>query len=170
MQLSDESVFERVFLDYWEKMFNICFHFTRDADVSEELVQEIFRSVWERRESLGLRGEIGPYLTRAARLKSFEHLRNAAIRERNLAAIRDVTSPAVNYTENTVHYNALIEQIHHVVNALPEQCRKVFRLSREHGMNNKQIAHSLAISEKTVENQLTKALRVLRLHLDRHNS
>lgn len=170
MWLSDERVFERIFLDYWEKMFNICFHFTRCSDVSEELVQEIFRAVWERRETIELHGEIGPYLTRAARLKSFEHLRNVAIREKNLAEVLYTTSCADNYTENLVHYNALTEQLQCVVNALPEQCQKVFRMSREQGMNNKQIAHSLAISEKTVESQITKALRLLRLHLDTYNS
>lgn len=170
MHLSDESVFERIFLDYWEKMYNICFHFTRDTDVSEELVQEIFRSVWERRDAIALQGEISPYLTRAARLKSFEYLRNAAIRERNLEEVRYASSPGDNYTEQLVHFNALTDQVHRIVEALPEQCRKVFRMSRESGMNNKQIARSLAISEKTVENQITKALRTLRVHLETYNS
>ncbi|SEI38796.1 RNA polymerase sigma-70 factor, ECF subfamily [Dyadobacter sp. SG02] len=165
MRLNDESVFERIFLEYWERMYDICFHFVGDRAVAEELVQDIFRSLWERRDSLLIDTGIENYLVKAARLKSFEHLRNTAIETRNLREISYSASAAGNHTENLVYYNALTEQVGRIVNALPEQCQKVFRMSRENGMNNKQIAHSLAISEKTVENQITKALRTLRLHL-----
>lgn len=165
MRLNDESVFERIFLEYWEKMYNICCHFTCDGAVAEELVQDIFRSLWERRDNLLIDTGIENYLVRAARLKSFEYLRNNATETRNLLEIAYTTPVAENHTENLIYYNALTEQIGRIVNALPEQCQRVFRMSRENGMNNKQIAHSLAISEKTVENQITKALRTLRLHL-----
>jgi RNA polymerase sigma-70 factor (ECF subfamily) len=165
MRLNDESVFERIFLEHWERMYNICFHFVGNTAVAEELVQDIFRSLWERRDNLLIDTGIENYLVRAARLKSFEHLRNAATETRNLREISYATSVAENQTENLVYYNALTEQVGRIVSALPEQCQRVFRMSRENGMNNKQIAHSLAISEKTVENQITKALRTLRLHL-----
>ncbi|SDF79318.1 RNA polymerase sigma-70 factor, ECF subfamily [Dyadobacter soli] len=165
MRLNDESVFERIFLGYWERMYNICFRFVGDSAVAEELVQDIFRSLWERRDSLLIDTGIENYLVRAARLKSFEYLRNTAVETRNLREMAFTTSSYENHTENLVHYNALSEQVGRIVNALPEQCQRVFRMSRENGMNNKQIAHSLAISEKTVENQITKALRTLRLHL-----
>lgn len=165
MRLNDESVFERIFLEYWEKMYNTCFHFTGDGAIAEELVQDIFRSLWERRDNLLIDNGIENYLVRAARLKSFEYLRNAAIETRNLREISYTTPATENHTENLIYYNALTEQVGRIVNALPEQCQRVFRMSRENGMNNKEIAHSLAISEKTVENQITKALRTLRLHL-----
>lgn len=165
MRLNDESVFERIFLEHWERMYNICFHFVGDTAVAEELVQDIFRSLWERRDNLLIDIGVENYLVRAARLKSFEHLRNTAIEARNLREISYAAPAAENHTENLVYYNALTEQVGRIVGALPEQCQKVFRMSRENGMNNKQIAHSLAISEKTVENQITKALRTLRLHL-----
>ena len=68
-------------------------------------------------------------------------------------------------TEKHVAFNFLTKEIASLVEKLPERCKLVYRLSRENGMNNRQIASSLLLSEKTVENQLTKALSFIRQHL-----
>lgn len=162
---SDESSFEQLFEKYWERLYNICFHYLLDSDIAAELVQDIFRSIWERRDTLLVKTSMENYLVRAARLKAFEHLRNVSIQKRNFEEVGYLSVGSDNYTENQVYYDALSEKVSNVVSELPPQCQKVYRLSREQGMNNRQIALSLDISEKTVENQITRALRVLRTEL-----
>lgn len=157
--------FEAVYNQFWRKVFNISFHHTADRHVSEELVQEIFKSLWERRETLKIEGSIENYLSRAARLKVAEHFRNQAIRARNLQdAIQDHPL-AENTTQQMLDLHFLDERITALVDQLPSHCRQVYVMSRREGLSNTQIASSMSISEKTVENQIGRALSYLRKRL-----
>lgn len=163
----DKESFRRIYDLHWKTVFGICYHQTGDADTSKEMVQEIFCSLWERWETLQVEGPLENYLARAAKYKVIDHYR-----KKSKTAIY-ANTPAVsscdsyeNCTENDVLYRALSDKVGHLVDQLPCQCRLVYKMSREQGLNASEIATALLISEKTVKNHLTKALNYLKNELE----
>lgn len=80
----NETTFTEIYNNYWEKVFTICYKHTDDLEVAKELVQDIFKSLWERRHSLEINTSYERYLLRSAKLKVFEHIRNKQLRSRNV--------------------------------------------------------------------------------------
>ena len=162
----DKESFRRIYDLHWKNVFGICYHQTRDAVVSEEIVQEIFCSLWERRESLQIDGPLENYLARAAKFKLIDHYRKKAKTPVCADSLATAACSAFeNCTENDVLYHALSDKVGDLVDKLPCQCRLVYKMSREKGLDTKQIAAALLISEKTVKNHLTKALGFLKAAL-----
>ncbi|REA64329.1 RNA polymerase sigma-70 factor [Dyadobacter luteus] len=162
----DRESFRRIYDLHWKNVFGICYHQTQDAVVAEEIVQEIFCSLWERRESLEIEGPLENYLARAAKFKLIDYYRRKAkapIHTDSAAALPCYSSE--NCTENDVLYHALSDKVGNLVDQLPCQCRMVYKMSREKGLTTKEIAADLLISEKTVKNHLTKALSFLKSEL-----
>lgn len=156
--------FEAIYNLHWGSVYAVCYNNIKDAEPAKELVQDIFKSLWERREELQLENA-GSYLIRAAKLKTFEYIRNKISRQQHIDIKLRYTADTTNCTEEHVLYNELKDKIYSVVETLPSQCRRVYKMSREKGMSNKEIACSLFISERAVEYHITKALSVLKLNL-----
>jgi len=162
----DQNTFKILYDQYWEKVFGTCYNHCKDVELSYEMVQEIFCSLWERRDVLTVEGSIENYLVKAAKYKVIDYFRKKAnqvvlVEEEELESVCNSEC----CTENDVLYHLLNERVGNLVDQLPCQCRQVYRLSREQGLDTKEIASALLISEKTVKNHLTKALTVLRLSL-----
>jgi RNA polymerase sigma-70 factor (family 1) len=161
----DESSFRQLYLQYWEKVFAVCFNNIRDTEVSKGMVQEIFKSLWERKDELEITTSVERYLLRAAKFKVFEYLRNSKSREENTQRALSNYCHSTECTENDVMYNCLKQQVDHLVDTLPCQCKNVFKMSREQGLTNKEIASALLISERAVEYHITRALTTLKANL-----
>jgi RNA polymerase sigma factor (sigma-70 family) len=129
------------------------------------MTQDIFRSLWERREVLEINVPPERYLVRAAKFKVFEYLRNVSNRERHLDIIKQESAFHSYATEEQVMYSTLSTQIAGLIDGLPNRCRQVFRMSREEGFTNKEIAKILSITERAVEYHIARALDTLRLRL-----
>lgn len=158
------DTFETIYNLYWDKVYAVCYNNLREQEPAKELVQDIFKSLWERRDELQLEN-VSHYLIRAAKFKTFEYIRNKVSRQEHLDhKLRDIAQ-AANSTEEHVMFNELKDKVGSVVETLPTQCRRVYKMSREKGMSNKEIAFSLFITERAVEYHITKALSVLKLNL-----
>lgn len=168
--LKNPKDFEFFYNKYAKQMYRLCYHYSEDIETSKEIVQDIFKSIWERKNELVIETSIESYLMRAAKLKVFQHARDLANHTKHLECILKNTSKSNNCAENQVLYNSLSEQVNLLIDKLPSRCKEVYGLSREKGISNKQIASTLLISEKTVEKHLSKALRFLRNNLKEYQS
>lgn len=163
--LKTKENFEVAYRQYAKKLCRIAYNQIRDEVIVEGIVHNVFISLWERRETLSIKGPIENYLIRAVKLAVLDYIRTQINHRKHLLCSLAGHGEMRNFTEEELNFNELTERVDHLVDKLPCQCRKVYRLSREKGKNTKQIASKLLIAEKTVEAHLTKALKFLRVHL-----
>ena len=160
----DEKAFGLLFKSQYESLCRRAYTLLNDMDEAEETVQQVFIGVWEKRKEMQVTESINAYLSKAvhnASLNKIKHL-NVRLRYSREEQIRFENDPPV--TEIS-HADELKTRISAAIESLPEQCRLIFKLSRFEEMKYAEIAAQLGISIKTVENQMGKALKVLRSKL-----
>ncbi|MDQ0108996.1 RNA polymerase sigma-70 factor (ECF subfamily) [Chitinophaga terrae (ex Kim and Jung 2007)] len=156
------EAFAEIYERYWKPMLAIAYLHSRDKTIAEEIVQEVFISLWNRRKDI-LIDNISAYLATAVRLSVFKQY---VRQQRRSELAGQVAAPAVTtWDEEKIHTRFLQQQINGIVERLPEKCRMVFKLSRTEGLTTREIACRMGIAEKTAEAHLTKALKELKLKL-----
>lgn len=163
--LPDEKALRSLIDAHWQDLLAYCQHYTQDTEASRELVQDIFCSLWDRRSDLRLEINVEHYLFAAARNKIARYYRNKYSEERRHREAVSRFSEETDDTEQTIHFGDMKRRVSELVRHLPERCGEVFVLSRNEELSIGEIAGKLAISPKTVETHLTKALKFLRKHL-----
>ena len=151
------DAFTELYLRYWKLLFYIAAKRLGYTE-AEESVQNIFTDFWERRETIEIHTSVKYYLAAAVHYQVMKVLAKKKI----AAAYNVPDSMSDERADNYLNFHELQRQLEGLVTSLPEKCRIVYQLSREQGLKNKAIAQHLGISEKTVENQLTKALLRIR--------
>lgn len=157
--------FEEFFQLYWKRMYSFALKNIGDEDDAKEIVQEVFKSLWERRFDLKLQ-DAERYLLRSVKLKSLEFLRNKGNKQRHHELISSNKTEL--YEDNNLYYKELKSHLDDAVDSLPRQCKNVYRLSRDEGLTNKEIATNLLISERAVEYHISKALAVIKNRLKKY--
>ena len=160
----DEAAFDTIFRTWYAPLVRVATYLLHDQGIAEEVVQDVLLEVWRRRETLAFEQEPRRYLMRATRNRALNHVRHQAVATR-AAALDDREQAHAADAPGLVDARELEAAIRQAVATLPERCRAVFELSRRHGMSYAQIAEALDIAPKTVENQMGKALRILRIAL-----
>lgn len=165
MRSGQESGFTEIYNRYWKKLLVIAANKTGDLDDAEEIVQDIFVSLWRRKEELELTSSLQNYLAVSVKYRVIKSLAKQNLKNRfgNGYTYYDVIDDS---TQEWLNFEELVHRLGELVATLPEKCRLVYQLSRESGYSQKQIAEELGISEKTVEAHLGKALRTLRIGLN----
>ncbi len=162
LKLSDEEAFNQLYHRYWQKLFYTAGIKLDDPCLAKEIVQDIFADIWERRTSIELTALFKTYISAALKYKIItrqvhrKRTNNPIDPSENHIEIADYT------TEQFLDFEELKDRLAKFVGNLPEKCQLIFRLSREGGLSQKEIAHRLSISERTVESHLYKALNKLR--------
>lgn len=162
LRSGDRDAFTEIYNKYWTAMLSVATHKTGSVDEGEEIVQDIFVSLWNRREHLQINSSLKNYLSASVKYKVLKVL----ARQLNHQELgnQHIYDPVLidDSTRQHLHFEELHEQLAQLVAKLPEKCRIVYQLSREAGYSQKQIASELEISEKTVEAHLGKALKTIR--------
>ena len=158
----EKQAFELVFREYYKPLWNLALGLLKSEELAEEYTQEVFIKLWEMRASLKDDLKLLPYLLTTVRNKCFNHLKRIQVEQKYLNHTqKSYQDQILNYTYNDVE-DELIDKMYDVINEMPDKCKQVFQLSRFQNMSHKQIADHLDISTKTVENHITKAMKLLR--------
>jgi RNA polymerase sigma-70 factor (ECF subfamily) len=161
----DETAFEMIFKSYYEPLCNYAFTFILDRDEAEEIVQATFLNVWEKRGTITIETSLKAYLYRAVRNSCLNTIKHAIIKRKHAAETMFVSDKSHEAVSQSVISSELDQKIGDALLVLPEQCRLVFKMSRFEELKYAEIAEQLNISIKTVENQIGKALKIMREEL-----
>lgn len=156
----NEEALTFIYRKFWDRLFLSAYNVLKDKEACEDIVQEIFIQLWQKKEQLVIRTSLEAYLVSATRYQVFHLIRKGSKRmelfenlEERFSADSADALLCVKETQKTIDV---------AVDNLPEKCKNIYKLSRENHLSYKQIAEQLQISTKTVENQLTIALKRLR--------
>ncbi|MTI29334.1 RNA polymerase sigma-70 factor, partial [Xanthovirga aplysinae] len=141
----------------------------KDKSLAEEQVQDVFLKMWENRLSLNDEISIFPYLVTSVRNKCYDLIRHDKVKQKYIDHVQKSYQDQILNYDYTDLTDEIIHDLTQSVEQLPEKCKQVFKLSRFDELSHKEIAHRLKISPKTVENQISKALRFLRNALKKYS-
>lgn len=168
LKAGDHLAFNEIYDRHWEKLYQQAFRLLRDEATTLDVLQEIFTWLWANREQVRLKSFAG-YLAMAVRYKMANYIRHGKVKLDAFKKIADESLKELNTTVDSYEVKELQTIIEQFTAQLPTRCREIFHLSRSAWLTNPEIAERLQLSEKTVENQLTIALKKLRLHLAKHS-
>jgi RNA polymerase sigma-70 factor (family 1) len=161
LKTGDEQAFTEIYNRYWEKLFYKAGKKLNDLPGAENIVQDIFLNIWQRRNKLEVKGDLNHYLAVALKYRIINYQNRHAkktIYQTHLS-IEDTTADRT--TEEWLAYTELNRRMANLVANLPEKCQLAFRL-REEGLSQQQIADKMGISENTVDTHISRALKSLR--------
>lgn len=160
---NDESAFTEIYHRYWKVLYNSAHHILQVKDAAQDAVQEVFISLWKRRELVHIES-LKPYLLQSTRFQVLKAIRAEKTHDgffKNLSVVsKDIA------TEDPVLYKELHHLLTDIIRSLPEDQQAIFQMSREKQMTYHEIAAERNISVKTVEKKMSQALRYIRMHLD----
>jgi len=161
IRMDDRRAFEQVFRESYRPLAAYAFRFVRELPTAENIVQDVFLKLWQNRHQLVITTSLVHYLFRSVRNHCLNHLDKNKVRSEYLRM-------QLNRTEDEEDFSAfypeigLLEKIETAILALPAKRQEIFRMAREEGLKYREIADQLNLSVKTVETQMTLALKQLR--------
>ncbi len=167
IRAGDEAAFDTLLTTYYPGLFRLAVRYVRDHAVAEDLVSDVLFRIWAQRERWEVRTSVVTYLYGAVRNRAVNYLRHERTarrwREREEALPADERTGRAEAADAAVEVADLDQAITRAIERLPARCRQVFVLSRESGLSYAEIAAVMGISPKTVEVQMWKALKALRI-------
>lgn len=165
LKTGDKTAFAEIYNRYWDKLFSIAGHKLDQLEDAEEVVQNIFISLWNRRETLEITSTLNSYLAVSVKYRVIKVLEKQ-YHQRKYTNSLGKRQSLDDSTQEWLEFTELKAQLEQLVKRLPDKCQLVYRMSRENGFSQKEIAGKLDISEKTVEAHLGKALKTIKSGLN----
>ena len=170
LRTGDETALRRLFDQHYPLLLGDIYRLIPDEDTCKDLAQEVFVELWRKRSDLDIHTSLRAYLRRAAVNRALNHIKTQ--RRISLDDGEQFSNTADTSPRDLAQQEAqesLEQALHAAIETLPEKCRLVFSLSRFEQHSHREIAEKLDISVKTIENQITKAMRILREALAKHS-
>jgi RNA polymerase sigma-70 factor, ECF subfamily len=158
----DKKSFEELFLELYTSLCEYSTSITKSKMTSEEVVQDVFTALWQKRKLLDLDVNIKAYLFRSVKNRSLDIEQQEQIRNKYQDEISNMYAKATVLAEINADQAKLIKRVHEEVDKLPEKSQIVYLLHRRDGLTYSEISNVLEISVKAVEARMTKALKILR--------
>ena len=161
LQKGKEQAMDILFHRHYSSICRAVYRILKDNNLAEDIAQEVFLGLWKKRENLNITTSVQAYLKRAAINKSLNYIRDQKIKL-NDSSEMPILANNQSSTQQRLEADDLQKLINKTIENLPKRCRIIFVLSRFEEKSYKEIAAELDISIKTVENQISKALKILR--------
>lgn len=162
LRQGDAMAFRQLYDTYWKKLYFVASKKLQDPIEAEEVVQDIFLNLWNKRLGFELKVGFEHYLAVAIKFEVYKH-RAKRVRQENLAQeLEQSYAGQENHDWNLHDLEVLKEELNKTIQALPPKCRLIFNKSRTGDQTNKQIAAEMGITEKAVEKHITTAKKVLK--------
>lgn len=160
----DQNAFQEIYQRYWYKLFQVARRKVLFDEDAEEIVQDIFVDLWERREQL-LINDLSKFLFKAVKYQLLDYLKAQIVRQSYQNSNQLFNQDTDTQTEEQLALKDLNEAILTGIDHLPSKTQEIFRLNRLEGKSAKEIAALLQIPERTIEYHITQALRTMRSYL-----
>ena len=154
----NRKAFEKLFKEYAPKIYHFSLSYVHNNTDSEELVQDVFLKIWEKRQLLEKGGNLNAFIYKVAINTIYDFIRRKNVEHAFKDFVEARSETSTNNTWHEVIFNEMIERF-------PEQRKKIFKMNKLEGLTNDEIAKKMGLSKRTVENQLYRAVVFLKEHL-----
>lgn len=161
MREGDQGALKEIFNSYFNYLCTTAYKYIADEHLAKDLTQEVFFELWKRRTTLNIQMSLKFYLRRAVINKSLNHIKAQRLQFEAPDEHLQVPDKEVS-KQKDLEAEDLKLVIDQTIDQLPDRCRVIFAMSRYEGLSHKEIASKLDISTKTIENQISKALKILK--------
>ncbi len=161
LKTNGQKAMEIIYNQYYNYLCHATYKILNDSVATEDIVQDVLMEIWKKKDKLDITISLKAYLRRASINKALNHLRGKKMKFEDDDSYTE-TFVDTDDSQEKLEYLELSEVINKAIESLPEKCRLVFSMSRFESMTYQEISDKLEISIKTVENQISKALRILR--------
>ena len=158
-RLAFNTIIER----HWKNLYRVGYRVLQDDDATQDLIQDIFLRIWEKREGLEI-NQVKAYMERATHYEALKRLKTATLTASDEEVLASLPSLYQN-ADDLMSYSDKRNEILSIVEKLPKRQKEIFYMSRFEDLSNEEIANLLSLSKSTVEKQITNALKVLRVAL-----
>jgi len=160
-----EAEFEQAFKSHFKALHAYACTILKEEAAAEEIVQQVFFKLWEKKEQVHIQQSVSAYLYRSVYNESLNYLKHQKVKKAHQSHTLYTSGTSSEQVSRKVIARELEAKIAEALNQLPEQCRTIFQMSRFEELKYREIADRLNLSVKTVENQMGKALRIMRTQL-----
>jgi len=161
----DDAAFTEIYNRYWEKMASYAIRLTKSSDEGADIIQEMFVSLWNRRESLEVRGTLISYLIKGTRNLSLKYIEKNLTKHRFLERLSVVSQDLSSEIEENLSAKELQQYVDGAVAKLPGKMKEIYLLSRDEQLSHREISQRLGIAEGTVKKQISNALKIISTHI-----
>ncbi|MHA4894043.1 RNA polymerase sigma factor [Pedobacter sp. PWIIR3] len=158
----DDVAYKSIYDRYWQLLFRFSRKLLQDSAVAEDVVQEVFTSLWLKRDQLDVNVPLAPYLYKLTKNKVLDLVKHSKVEVRYLEHLKQVIQLGEALPDQLYVEKELYDLIEREIKNLPEKMRIIFEMSRKEYKTNQQIAKELGISQQTVKNQMSNAIRSLK--------
>jgi RNA polymerase sigma-70 factor (family 1) len=166
LKSGDHAAFTVIYRRYWKKLLHYALQKTGDAMEAENIVQDVFVSLWNRRAKLQFSGELSPYLTVSVKYRVIKLLSKQNARRKYASDTLHTLDLPDDSTRSWLEFTELQERLEQLLNVLPEKAQLIYRLHNDEGRSHREIADELGMNEKAVNTQLVRTRKSLRLGLN----
>jgi RNA polymerase sigma-70 factor (family 1) len=164
--MDDKRAFDTLYTRYFDRLFRFVYNRIHHKEDTEEILQSLFYSIWMKRATLSISTSVSGYLFGACKKLIIHSMRDEKVRKGYLAQLNIIMRREYDHsTENIIQLHDFERAVEHSILDLPTRCQEIFKMSRQQNRSIPEIAEALTISHKTVENNLTTALKHLRVSL-----
>lgn len=162
----DMEAFRKIYESFCEPLYRFAYSYLKDSFEAEEIIQDVFLKVWEKRAEVDEQKSFKSYLYRITVNKIFNELKHRVVKQKYEQHLQNFDQTSIETPESSIQFQELNKKVEHLLTRLPEQQRNIFIMSRWKGLSNAEIADNLDLSIRTVENQIYRAAKFIKLHLN----